>query len=160
MSEFPTEHHQRLEPLAGKFSAEVKLWMQPGDPMVMTGTMTNSFDLNNQFLHQNYEGDQIDGPFPVFQGRGYMGYNTATNLYEGFWIDTASTLMMNETGTVDDTGKVWTMTGEFKNPQDGSDMHKRGVITIADNDHHSMVQYMSTPDGEKKTMEITYKRIS
>ena len=160
MSEFPSDHHQLLKPFEGKFSAVVTLWMGPGEPMVSTGTMTNSFELNNQFLHQHYEGDATDGPFPGFQGRGYWGFNTATNEYEGFWIDTASTLMMHESGAVDDSGKVWEMAGDFKNPQDGSDMKKRSVIKLEDNDHHTMEQFMATADGEFKTMEIKYERIS
>ncbi len=160
MSEFPTDHHQRLEPFAGKFTAKVTLWMGPGDPMVSTGTMTNSFDLNGQFLHQNYVGDAVDGPFPNFQGRGYWGYNTASNEYEGFWIDTASTIMMTEAGSIDDSGKIWTMNGTFTSPQDGSEIKKRSVIKLIDNDNHMMEQFIETADGEFKTMEITYNRVS
>ena len=37
----PIEHHAKLKPFVGKFKAEVKMWMGPGDPMESTGKMTN-----------------------------------------------------------------------------------------------------------------------
>ena len=158
MSEFPSESHQMLKPFEGTFRAEVKLWFGPGEPQVSTGTMTNTFELNHQFLSQSYQGDADDGPFPNFQGRGYWGYNTAANQFEGFWVDTASTIMMNETGEVDESGKVWTMCGEFHNPQDGQVMKKRSVITLVDDQSHVMEQFIESAQGEFKTMEIRYER--
>ena len=157
--EFPTEWHQKLAPFAGQFTAEIQLLMGPGEPQVITGVMTNGFELNNQFLQQVYAGDASDGPFPDFAGRGYWGYNTATNQYEGFWIDTASTLMMHETGDVDAAGKVWTMVGAFSHPQTGQRLTRKTVITLVDDDHHKMEQFMDGPDGqEMKTMVMNYTR--
>ncbi len=144
---FPTEFHQPFSRFVGTFAAEVKLWFGPGNPQVMTGTMTNSLQLNNQFLHQEYEGDQVEGSFPRFRGRGYLGYNTGSAKYEGFWVDTASTIMMQETGEVDETGRVWTMRGQFNNPQNGELMQKKSIITIIDEDHHRAEQFMQTPTG-------------
>jgi len=155
---FPTESHKRFAPFVGTFAAEVKLWMGPGDPHVTTGVMTNTMELNNQFLQQVYEGDPSAGPFPEFKGRGYWGFNSVTKKYEGFWIDIASTIMMNETGDVNSDGNIWTMTGEFNNPQTGQPMKKKSVITVIDDDHHKMEQFMDGPNGEFKTMEINYTR--
>ncbi len=151
--------HQRLEPFAGTFKAQVKLWMGPGEPTLSTGTMTSSWDINNLFLRQDYQGDPSDGPFPDFVGKGYWGYNTATEQYEGFWIDNASTVMQTETGTVDAAGKVWEMRGEMTCPQTRQPFKKRTVITVVDHDHHRAEMYFTGPDGqEMKTMEINYER--
>lgn len=155
------EEHKKLEPFVGTFRAEVKLWMGPGDPHVSTGVMTNTMDLGGRFLKQVYQGDESDGPFSNFEGRGFWGYNTTDKQYEGFWIDSASTFMQSESGDIDATGKVWTMVGEMTNPQGGGTMKKRSVITLTDNDHHRMETYFSTPDGgEFKGMEIQYERVS
>ncbi len=156
----PDEHHERLEPFAGTFKAVVTLWMGPGDPMVSTGVMTNTMELGGRFLHQHYEGDpNPDAPFPDFQGRGYWGYNQGTGKYEGFWIDTASTMMQNESGDVDASGKVWTMTSEILDPQSMKPAQKKSVITLTDRDHHTMEMYFNGPDGsEMKGMEIKYTR--
>ena len=154
----PTEEHERLAAFVGTFRSEVKMWMGPGEPMVTTGTMVNELDLGGRFLRQTYEGDASDGPFPSFAGRGYWGYNTVDGRWEGFWIDTASTVMQTEAGTLDAGGRVWTMEGTMTNPQTGKPVVKRSVITLVDEDHHTMEMYFETPDGESKGMEIRYRR--
>lgn len=153
------EAHGRLKAFEGKFSAKCSLWMGPGDPMVTTGVMENTLALGGRFLRQDYTGDPSDGPFSNFEGRGYWGYNTVTKKYEGFWIDTASTSMQNETGDVDAAGKVWTMVGRMTDPQSGKPMTKRSVITLQDDDHHQIEMFFQGPDGnEFKAMEIKYTR--
>ncbi len=156
----PDEHHERLEPFVGTFKATVTLWMGPGDPMVSTGVMTNTMDLGGRFLQQRYEGDPApDAPFPDFQGRGYWGFNHLIGKYEGFWIDTASTMMQNESGDVDASGKVWTMTSEILDARTMKPTQKKSVITLTDRDHHCMEMFFNDADGnEIKGMEIKYTR--
>ena len=155
----PDAHHERLEPFVGTFKAVVKMWMGPGEPLSSTGVMTNTMELAGRYLQQHYEGDPGAGPFPDFQGRGYWGYSHITGKYEGFWIDTASTMMQTESGDVDAAGKVWTMTSEMLDPQTMQPTQKKSVITLKDRDHHSMEMYFSGPDGkETKGMEIQYTR--
>lgn len=154
-----SDHHKKLEPFVGTFKAQVKLWMGPGDPMVSTGVMTNSWVLGGRFLKQDYRGDQQGQPMPPFEGHGYWGFNNTTGKYEGFWIDNASTMMQTEVGAIESSGKVWTMVGEMTNPQTKQPLSKRSVITLHDVDHHDLEMYFSGPDGkESKAMEIKYER--
>lgn len=153
----PGPEHEPLRPFVGVFHAEVKLWTGSGDPMVSTGTMTNTLVLGDRFLRQEYKGDPGTDSFPDFEGYGYWGFNKATRQYEGFWIDSASTIMQTETGTVDDSRKVWTMLGEVVH-QPGETVKKRTVITLEDEDHHSMVTYFLKGEEEFKGMEIQYTR--
>ena len=155
----PGDHHARLQPFEGTFNSEVKMWMGPGDPMVSTGKITNSWHVDGLYLHQNYVGDQVEGPFPSFKGEGFWGFNTTSNQYEGFWIDNASTTMQIESGNLDDSGKIWEMHSEVKCPQTGQLMQKRSVITLIDNDHNKIEMFFTGPDGnELKSMEINYSR--
>ena len=154
------EAHEKLKPFVGTFKSTVKMWMGTGDHNVSTGVMENRMELGGRYLHQSYKGDEAAGPFPNFEGRGYWGFNTVTGKYEGFWIDTASTCMQTETGDVDATGKVWTMTGKTSNPQTCQTMKKKSVITLHDDNTHMMEMYFQGPDGnESKGMEIKYTRI-
>ncbi len=154
------KEHELLKPFAGEFKATVKMWMGPGEPMISTGRMKNSLHLNGLFLHQDYIGDPNDGPFPSFEGKGYWGYNQTQQRFEGFWIDNASTIMQNETGQVDQRGKVWTMQGQMICPGTGESMKKRSVISLIDNDHNKIEMYFTMPNGnEMKSMEIEYERI-
>ncbi len=153
------KEHKLLEPFAGRFRAEVLVFMGPGESHKSTGTMINSFQVDNLYLHQEYQGDPTPAPYPAFVGRGYWGYNFSSKLYEGFWIDNASSMIQTETGSVDATGKIWTMLSEFQSPQDGKTIVKRTVIRLIDQNHHSMESFMTGPDGrEFKTMEIQYVR--
>ncbi len=154
-----TDAHKKLEPFVGTFRAEVKMWMGPGEPTVSSGSMTNRMELGGRYLHQIYKGDGGEGPFAGFEGRGYWGFNTATGEYEGMWIDTASTFLQTEQGGVDAAGRVWTMKGTIPDPQGGGTCRKRSVITLVDDDHHTMEMFFKGPDGnEAKAMEITYAR--
>ena len=154
------EAHKNFEALVGTFKAEVKMWMGPGEPFVSTGVMVNTLDLGGRFLRQDYKGDPSDGPFPNFEGRGFFGFNTVTEQYEGFWIDSASTFMQHETGTLDASGKTWNMAGTMTDPQTQKPMRKRSVTTVQDQDHHSMELFFTRPEGpEAKAMEINYTRV-
>ncbi len=153
--------HQRLQPFVGKFRAEVKMWCGPGDPMESTGTMNNTWELSGLYLQQDYVGDRNDGPFPSFEGKGFWGYNTTQNRFEGFWIDNACTNMQSESGQVDASGKVWEMCGEMVCPQTHQPFKKRSLITLIDDNRHTMEMYFTGPDGqESKGMEISYERVA
>jgi len=150
--------HEKLRPLVGTFRARVSMWMGGPDPMVSTGVMTNTLELGGRYLHQSYKGDPGPGPFPNFEGRGYWGYNTLDKRYEGFWIDTASTFMQTEQGQVDAGGKVWTMMGQMTNPQGGGTIRKKSIITLIDNNRHTLEMHFETPGGWMKAMAIEYTR--
>ena len=154
----PGPKHDLLKPFEGEFKSEVKMWFGPGEPMVSTGKMINSWHFNGLYLHQDYKGDAVDGPFPNFEGKGYWGYNFAADCYEGFWIDSVSPMMQIETGNVDESGKVWTMLSEVPNPHGDGVLKKRSVFTVVDQASHTMEVFTETPEGEMKTMEITYTR--
>ena len=154
------EAHKKFEPFVGTFKAEVKMWMGPGEPMVSTGVMVNTLDLGGRFLRQDYKCDEAGGPFPNFEGRGFFGFNTVTEQFEGFWIDSASTYMTHETGTLDAAGKTWNMVGTMTDPQTKKPMQKRSVTTVQDQDHHSMEMFFTSAEGpEAKGMEINYTRV-
>lgn len=155
----PGAEHKLLKPFEGTFRAKVSLWMGPGDPVIHHGVMVSAFQVGGLFLHQDYVGDAAPGPWPAFLGKGYWGFNSTTKLYEGFWIDNASTMMQLETGTVDTCGKVWTMQSTFVHPHIGQQVTKKSIIRLIDNDHHEMTTFIIGPDGkETRTMQIDYVR--
>ena len=157
----PGAEHERLRPFVGKFRAEVKIWMGPGEPMISTGTMNNTFELSGLYLQQDYVGDSSQGLYSGFEGKGFWGYNATQKRYEGFWIDNASTTMQFEHGDVDASGKVWEMKGEMVCPQSRQPFTKRSVITLIDDDTNRIEMYFTGPDGnEMKCMEINYSRIA
>lgn len=154
----PIEAHQKLEPFAGSFKAEVHLLLGADEPMLTTGTMVSSWELGGRFLKQVYTGDPLEGGLPAFEGRGYWGYNKTSACYERVWIDNASTIMQLETGDLDASGKVWTLSGELLNPQTGEPIEKSSRITLVDADSHTMEMFFGSGDEIVKSMEIRYTR--
>lgn len=81
-----------------------------------------------------------------------------TRAWQGTWIDSSLSGMMVDTGTMDDAGRVWTMTGDVVNPTNGETIHKRSVITAQGRDRHVMEMFFETPAGAFRAMEIVYTR--
>ena len=155
----PGSEHALLKPFEGTFRAAVSLWTGLGDSMVEHGTMVSSFQVGGLYLFQDYTGDPSSGPWPAFVGQGFWGYNTNARQYEGFWIDNASTMMQLERGTVDATGRIWTMLSSFLHPHTGQHVTKKSVIRLIDNDHNDMTSWMTRLDGnEVRTMHIDFVR--
>lgn len=159
-----TEDHRRFESLAGAFDAEVRFFMGPGEPVVSTGTMVNQLILDGRFLRQEFQGDLPTGVDPrmqPFSGQGFLGYNSVDKRYESAWIDNASTLIQVESGQVDAAGREWNFYSSMTNPQSGGAMEKRSILTLRDENNHSMEIWFREPDGpEIRTMEIRYSRRS
>jgi hypothetical protein len=155
-----TEAHERFKPFVGTFHARVSMWMGPGEPHVSTGVMTNTLELGGRFLHQAYKADPADdSPFPNFEGRGYWGYNTVDNRYEGVWMDTACTWITTEQGQVDQAGRVWTMLSRMTNPETGEPVHRKSVIKLHDPDRHEMEMLSEAAPGQwQRMMHIEYTR--
>lgn len=150
----PVGEHGLLKAFEGVWRAEVKMWWDPdGEPQVSTGRMTNRLVLNGLFLEQDYADDA-----GMFSGRGFWGYNAVDKRWEGFWIDTMSPMMQTEHGTHDEAKGQWTMVGQMTDPGTGKPLMKRSVITKHGEDRHTLEMYFSTPEGEKKGMEISYTR--
>jgi hypothetical protein len=150
----PREQHAMLKPFEGRWKATVRMWWAPeGEPNTSTGVMTNRLVLNGLFLEQDYADDSGH-----FSGKGFWGYNTVDQRWEGFWIDTMISMMQTEHGVYDAPTKTWTMTGAMTDPTTGALTTKRSVITAHTPDRHTMTMYFSSPKGEMKGMEIDYTR--
>jgi hypothetical protein len=150
----PGPQHESLARFAGRWRAEVKIWMGPGEPMVSTGVMTNTMVLGGRFLEQSYADDS-----GMFEGRGFWGYNNVDECYEGFWIDAMSTMFQLESGQHDASKDVYSMSGSMTNPETKQKMSKRSVITFVGPDEHTMEMFFS-PEGmpEMRSMHIRYTR--
>ncbi|MFG0307202.1 MAG: DUF1579 family protein [Phycisphaerales bacterium JB040] len=157
-----TEEHELLRQFEGSWNSTVKMFCGPpgADPQESHGVMVNELDLGGKFLRQTYEDNA-----GMFSGRGYWGYNAIDGRWEGFWIDSMTTMFNLETGTYDARSRTWTMRGTGTNPMSTpgsrSTTVKRSVIRIVSDDEHVMEMYHAPegrPGEESLGMEITYVR--
>ncbi|MEA2337666.1 MAG: hypothetical protein QOE82_1673 [Thermoanaerobaculia bacterium] len=153
----PGDAHKKLNPMAGSFTAEVKMWMQPGAPPAGgAGAAENSWTLDGRFLQQNFTGNFMGMPFT---GVGYTGYDNIKKKYIGTWMDTMTTSMMISSGKADPGGKSFTFTSTMDDPMTGKSSPVKEKVTVVDDDHHMLEMWGAGPDGKMfKMMEINYTR--
>lgn len=154
--------HARLEPLVGRWTQSVKMWMAPGaPPEVSTGTCESKWILGGRFLLQEIKEDvKADMDHPPFEGAGLIGYDNFKKKYTSVWVDNMSTAIMTGLGTCDDSGKVFTMIGHHDDVFTGTPNQKFKTITrIVDDNTVIDEMYVTGPDGKEfKTLEVTYTR--
>jgi len=152
----PGPEHARLDDLVGTFDAAVKIWMVPGaPPEESTGTMVNEWILGGRYVRGEYLGS-FQGS--EFTGVSIIGFDNATQSYQGTWLDSMTTAILPVSHGVREASVI-TMEREMLDPMSGNMVSERDVFRIESRDRHTMEMYVGTPDGgEMKSMEIVYTR--
>ena len=154
----PGEQHTRLaEHFEGTWDTRMSLWMEPGaEPMVSTGTSTNTMILGGRQLKMEYSGIFMDMPF---MGIGFTGYDNVRGVYTGSWTDNMTTGTMVSTGTYDAATATYEFKSEMPDPMHGGAMVPiRETIKIVDANHHVMEMFETRDRVEARTMVLDYIR--
>jgi len=153
----PGDAHKKLNPMAGTWTTDVKMWMAPGAPPAGGGGVAeNTWTLDGRFLEQHFTGNFMGMPFT---GVGYTGYDNIKKKYVGTWMDTMTTSMMISSGQADADGKSITFTSTMDDPMTGKSSPVKEKVTVVDEDHHTLEMWGAGPDGKMfKMMEIAYTR--
>jgi hypothetical protein len=153
----PGEAHKKLEPLVGSFSVKTISRMDPSKPPEeTTGTSEKKWILGGRFLEEHAEGSMMGQPF---SGLGFTGYDNYKKRYVGAWMDNMGTVILTSLGTADASGKKFTSWSTMDDVVTKKTIKVKGVLTIADNDHHTFEMWGPGPDGKMfKSLEIHYTR--
>jgi len=151
----PGPPHDALKSLAGSWKASVKMWMGPGDPQVSEGTSENTVIMGGRYLREEFKGTFMGQPF---EGMGLLAYDNQQQKYVGTWIDSLSTHVDVQHGSMDKTGKILTTHGTFTDPVTKKQSPTRQVMKIADDKTLVFEMYGTMNNKEVKQMEITYTR--
>lgn len=155
----PGAPHKALAAMEGKWTAEVRSWMNGPDapPTVSKGTSVNSMILGGRYLKEEFTSEMMNQPF---SGIGYTGYDNFNKKYIGSWMDNMSTSMMTMEGSMNERGDVLTMTGKMDDPTTGEHGKSfKSVMTILSPDKRTYGMYdLSLPEGKQLVMEIVYTR--
>jgi hypothetical protein len=152
----PGEHHKKLEPLVGKWDADVKMWMDPSKPPSESKmTAETKWVMGNRYLRMAVKGN-FGGM--EFEGVGVSGYDNLRQQYVGAWIDNMATGIMRSAGTYDDATKTFTYFSEEIDPLTKEKVKGKDVIKIIDADHYTDTMYKLAGGQEIKMMEITSTR--
>lgn len=154
----PGAPHALLAKLAGDWTTVTEMSMAPGAPPMQTaGTATYEAIFEGRFLTQRFKSDFMGMPF---EGRGLMGYDNTSKEYHSHWIDSMGTMAMFSKGKAGDDAKVISVGGSYSDPMTGGTKEARNVITIVDDDSHTMEMFEKDAEGkEHRTIVIKYTRV-
>lgn len=153
----PGEHHELLKKYVGDWNVEVKSWPQPGaEPVTSQATQKNELILNGRYLKGKFQGMMMG---QTFEGMEFIGYDLFKEKYVTVWIDNMSTSFFLSIGTLDESGKVLTETGQMPDPMTGGMQKVKNVTTFMEDGKYRFEMFMIMDNGtEFKSMELLAAR--
>ncbi len=151
-------HHAMLHKLAGHWTAQVRMHLEPGaDPVESRGAVRNEMILDGRALRSDFKG-QFMGQ--AFIGFGIDGYDVEKGHHFGFWMDSSTTAASYDTGDCTHDGTdVVTQHGEFKDPQTGEQVERKTILTLRSTTRYTYEEWHTRGDGEPTlAMQIIFSK--
>lgn len=152
----PVEQHQWLEQLTGEWNCNVQIFMDPESPIESEGT-EQVRSVGKFWTVAENKGNFQGQPFTGIQT---LGYDPEKQRFVGTWIDSMNHHLWNYEGTLDESGKVLTLTTAGPCPMNPGQTFKfKEVLEIKNPDHKVFTSSMQGEDGQWQTgMIINYYR--
>jgi hypothetical protein len=153
----PGPDHKVLEPLVGKWTAHVKMWMDPAaPPMESDGTSEIQWIMGNRYLQERHKGTVMNMPF---EGQGTVGFDNLKKKYVMTWVDNMGTGIMTAEGTYDPAKKSVSYATTCPDATMSKYVSGRLVDTFVDANTYKMEMFGPDASGKEfRSMEITYTR--
>lgn len=153
----PSAAHKTLEPFVGTWTAEIKMWLAPGEaPTVTKGSAKSTWILGGRYVQEEFTGEFMGKPF---RGLSLTGYDNVRQKYRSVWIDDMSTTMVTSEGDADAAGKVFTYGGDYACAMTGQTHKAAKLVTrLISKDKFTFELHDPARAGDSKVMEITYTR--
>ena len=154
----PGEFHELLKNFLGTWTADVKMWMDPNaPPIVSKGQATFNLIFDGRYIDGEYLGEFMGAPF---KGKSIIGYDNVKKEFFSIWIDNSSTGHYTSTGKYDLNTKKYHFRASTFDPYTGQTMEMREEAYFASKDEYISVTYAKPKDGKEfKNMEMKYTRI-
>ena len=154
----PSEGHKILHRMTGKWRGTMRIWSstQPEAPPVESATESESkLVLGGRFVLEEATGSVMRMPM---QRMSILGYDNITKEYTLTFYSNFETATNTASGTLDATGNVITLRGEFNEPQGKTPF--KNVIRFESDEVHVFESYHVMPDGnEVKLIEQKMSRV-
>jgi hypothetical protein len=140
----PTDQHKLLEPFAGTFDVDTRMFMGPGMPPMEAKSVTVAqWVLGNRFV----EARATPAPgedFPM-SAIGYLGYDARKREFFWWGIDSTDTYSVFAQGGYDPDTKTFTLYGENLEPDMGLTMKFKAVFRVESRDVYTMAIRFEVP---------------
>jgi hypothetical protein len=154
-ADMPGAIHNKLTALAGSWDVAVKYKLGDKEHTGKAACEARPI-LDGRFLYQVYKSNFAGKPFTVVQ---ILGYDNHTKKSVEIMMDSMSTAVMHNQGTISEDGKVITNVGEHFDAQIGKMGRLKTVTTIGDADHFTLEWYRTGDDGkEDRVVTMSHRR--
>ena len=121
--------HKALEPFAGTWKTEVRLWPDASvtTPAVSKGTVVFKMILGGRYVQGEFKGEEQNAPFNALE---ILGFDNAHLKYTGYWIDSTNTTAIASQGTASADSKVFRLAGRISHPETRRQLEMRTVISF------------------------------
>ncbi len=153
----PGEHHNHLKALTGNWSAASKWRQEPSAPWEESRADAKIETIyDGRFIKMTYRGDMQGQPW---EGTWIVGYDNGEQKYNSVWFASTATGLYYSKGACDQSGKVFTLEGDYTDCMTRKPVHSKTVTRVVGNDKFTFEMFSPGPDGQVfKGMEITYTR--
>lgn len=155
----PGDGHAALKALVGKWSVMTTTGMTKKDGKGLTfgGTVERTFEMGNRFVKEVYEGRGPTGH--PFAGAGYLGFDNKSKRYQGVWMTTFNTHMVQYEGTLSADGKRFIFEGvEADAASEGKAFVM--ILEMKSPTEHVLTQEYQNPDKTKTvSFSTVYKKL-
>jgi hypothetical protein len=141
--------HARLWRLAGKWACEMEL----PDHTTTPATETVSAIGNGNWLWTDFRATFGDRPF---EGHALWGYDTATNRFVSFWIDSTTAGLTEASGHLDEKNDLLVLTGTMADAA-GARLPLRETLSWPGEHTRVLVMDIGKPPDAAR-MTLTYRR--
>jgi hypothetical protein len=149
----PGTQHKALGALVGDWKAEVRCWMDPGQPPKLSQAQSSvKWTLDGRFVEEEFHGKRMGEDFT---GHCLLGFDNIRQKFNSVWVDDKHTSMFTSEGRGDTGNKTITLEGKMDCPASGQrDVPMKQIFHLLSPEKHVLEMFN---DG-KRTMEITYTR--
>lgn len=149
----PSEHHKRLDSLAGSWDVVVRFKYGSGPEREGKASSEAKWILGGRFIQQEYksESGQVTLQF--------VGYDNQKKKFFEVKMDNMDTGVLLTEGTVSEDGKVISNAGNRTDPVTGETKRLRTVTTLLDRDHYTVEWFQVDGAGtEQKVVTMIHTR--
>src|ERR1043166_5332300 len=136
----PGPAHHALQALVGDWKAEVKCWMDPGEPPHGSQEKAHApLAFKGRFLEEEFYGEMMGKPFT---GRTLLGYDNTKQTFNSVWVSDTQTSMFTSEGRGDSGFKTITLEGRASCAATGrTDVPMKTVYRVISPDKHVLEMF-------------------
>jgi hypothetical protein len=151
----PGDQQKMLAKDDGKWSEDITMYMDPGNPTKAKSTCVNQMILGGRYQRSIHTGEMMGMPF---EGESILGYDNGRKIWFSTWIDNMGTGIMYGEGDYDAAKKAIIIKGKMTDPSTSKTTDYKEVLTTIDADHQKMEMFVVTNGKDVRTMDILFTR--